>query len=230
MLPPVFHLLTDDVAVAAIVGMRIYRHGSAPQKVTQPYITWSAFGTPQITLGERPRLDEYIVRVDCWSNSDTEIEALGRACRDAIEGKFHVTQIDEVTRDRETMRYRLGLVYTHWMHRAAPRAPIILPAAEYITGDAVITIQGQSNFSLVYSINGVTPAPGIALPYTGGFSVTANDGDVITVMAREHSGAYSSPVTTRQYIFVVPYALGVDDAVLGIYDDTELYVGGANTL
>ncbi|MDQ3288649.1 MAG: DUF3168 domain-containing protein [Pseudomonadota bacterium] len=124
MLPDVFSLL-NVAAVRAFVGTppRIYRHGQAPQDAVAPYITWfSVYGRPEITLSETPAVDNYTIQVDCWSNNtgtgSTQVNALAMAVRDTIEARFHVTaqSIDE--QDFQTQRYRIGLQFTYFEHRA----------------------------------------------------------------------------------------------------------------
>ncbi len=124
MLPPVYQALKNDAAVAALVGTRIYRHGAAPQNVVAPYVTWFVVaGTPENALGERPRIDNYQVQVDCWSNNtgsgDAQIEQLAEAVRDAMERVADMTGVAVNGKDPETQRYRLGMTFTFWTHRPA---------------------------------------------------------------------------------------------------------------
>lgn len=122
MLPSVYPLLTAAPAVTALVGNRIYRHGAAPQTVTAPYITWYVVsGVPENTLDDVPRIDNYSVQVDCWSNNtgtgDAQIEELAEAVRDAIEPTAYMTAVSIDERDFETQRYRMGMTFTFWHHR-----------------------------------------------------------------------------------------------------------------
>ena len=122
MLPLVFPLLRNAAAVAAIVGARIYRHGTAPQNVVAPYVTWFIVaGAPENALDEVPRIDRNTVQVDCWSdNSGTGsagVEALAKAVRDAIEPTNHMAAIVADGRDFETQRYRIGMQFDFWTDR-----------------------------------------------------------------------------------------------------------------
>lgn len=124
MFPLVYPILKDAPAVAALVGTRIYRHGSAPQNVVAPYITWFIVaGTPENALGETPRVDNYQVQVDCWSNNtgtgDAQVEELAEAVRDALEARADMSAVAVNGRDPETMRYRIGMTFTFWTHRPA---------------------------------------------------------------------------------------------------------------
>lgn len=129
MLPQVFPLLRDSAAVTAIIGsnpVRCYRHGSAPQGVTAPYVTWYVVtGTPENSLEALPRVDSYSVQVDCWSDNtgtgSTGVETLAEAVRDAIEPYAYMTALAVNDRDPETMRYRIGMTFTFWPRRASTR-------------------------------------------------------------------------------------------------------------
>jgi hypothetical protein len=121
MLPAVFPLLAGDSDVTSLIGtapVRVYRHGEAPQKVVAPYVTWFlASGLPENVLDGTPPADSYSVQVDCWSNSDAEVEQLAQFVRDAIEPAHHMTSVGPNGRDPETMRYRIGMTFSFWTHR-----------------------------------------------------------------------------------------------------------------
>lgn len=117
MLPAVFALITGDSDASALIGTRVYRHGDAPQGVSRPYVTWFvAGGGPENTF-ELPSIDQYSVQVDCWSDSDAEVESVAESVRSAIESSYHVTSVIANSRDPETMRYRIGMVFTFWADR-----------------------------------------------------------------------------------------------------------------
>lgn len=118
MLPQVKALLVSDSDVAGLVGTRVYRHGDAPQNVALPYVTWFLVsGLPENEMSELPKIDAHHVQVDCWSNSDLEVEALATAVRDAIEPEHHMTAVAVNGRDPETKRYRIGMTFIFWTHR-----------------------------------------------------------------------------------------------------------------
>lgn len=128
MLPNVFKLLHDSVLVAGMVGDRIFRHGDAAQDVPVPYITWSVLSSaPENNLSDLPPTDAVTVLVNCWhgptdgssDDSDTEVERLGGYVRDAIEQEHHITQGPSTSRDPETMRYRVTIIFTFWNPREA---------------------------------------------------------------------------------------------------------------
>lgn len=125
MLPAVFPLLRDAAAVTALIGtapVRAYRHGSAPQNVAAPYVTWFLLsGEPQNVLDEVPRADRQTVQVDCWSDNagtgSAGIDALAKAVRDAIEPHAHMTAVSGDSQDPDTRRYRISMTFDFWTDR-----------------------------------------------------------------------------------------------------------------
>lgn len=126
MFPQVFQTLKASAAVKNIVGTnppRIYRHGSAPQRpdglpFDQPYITWFiVVGTPENTLSELPATDRVTVQVDCWHQTDSGIEALAIAVRDAIEPYAVMTAVPVDTRETESKLYRIALQFDWFVDR-----------------------------------------------------------------------------------------------------------------
>jgi len=125
MLPPVFQTLLASPAVTAIVGSglgaRIYRHSSAPQDTTQPYITWFLVsGAPENTLSELPSIDRMSIQVDCWSLSDQGIEDMATAVRDAIEPYAHMLSVPVDSQEPDTKLYRISLQFDWWQSRPGP--------------------------------------------------------------------------------------------------------------
>jgi hypothetical protein len=122
MLPAVFPLIKAATAVTALIGTnpcRCFRHGSAPQGVVAPYVTWYVVaGTPANTLDDVPRADDFSIQVDCWSDDPVQVETLAAAVRDALELRADMTAVSVNARDPETMRYRIGLTFRFWVHRA----------------------------------------------------------------------------------------------------------------
>lgn len=125
MLPAVFPIIKAASAVTALIGTnptRCYRHGFAPQGVEAPYLTWYVVsGVPENELSDLPRVDNYTVQIDCWSDNTgtgaAQVEALATAVRDAIEPVAHMTGVAVNGIDFETQRFRLGLTFTFWTPR-----------------------------------------------------------------------------------------------------------------
>ena len=126
ILPNLYQLLVADSAVSAILGtapMRFYRHGFAPQNVGAPYGTQRVIdATPENTMSETPYVDRCRVQVSLWSaNNGADIETLwtlAAAVRNAIESRWHITDIRDMGRDPETNRVRIDLDVTIFNHRA----------------------------------------------------------------------------------------------------------------
>jgi len=113
-------MLKASQAVKNIVGKsppRIYRHGSAPQDTSQPYITWFALPAPENTLSELPIVDRVSVQIDCWHQTDAGVESLAVAVRDAIEPHAHMVSMPANLREPETKLYRIALTFDWWLGR-----------------------------------------------------------------------------------------------------------------
>jgi len=126
MLPDVFTLLNVS-AVQAYVGTnpaRIYKHGTAPQNVTAPYVTWFLVsGTPENHLDGTPPVDNCSIQVDAWSDNagskaaQVAATGLANALRDAIEDAHDITSFGNDSQDYETQRYRVSMTFTFWNPR-----------------------------------------------------------------------------------------------------------------
>lgn len=121
MFPPVFQTLKASTDVKNIVGTnppRIYRHGSAPQDTSKPYITWFVVtDAPENQLSGTPPTGRVAVQVDCWHPSDGGVETLAAAVRDAIEPVAHMTTTLADLREPETKLYRVALSFDWFVDR-----------------------------------------------------------------------------------------------------------------
>jgi hypothetical protein len=121
MFPPLFATLKASQSVKSIVGTnppRIYRHASAPQDTSRPYITWNVLSTlPANNLSQLPPVDRISVEIDCWHQTDSGIEALAEAVRDAVEPYAHMTATFIDTREAETKLFRIGMQFDWWLDR-----------------------------------------------------------------------------------------------------------------
>lgn len=111
MLPPVFAALSASVEVTGLIGTRAYRHGSAPQDVASPYVTWSVPGGTAENAFDGACADVMRVQIDCWSASDDQVEALASAVRAAIEPHAHLVAYVADERDSETKKFRISYQY-----------------------------------------------------------------------------------------------------------------------
>lgn len=114
MLPAVFPLLKNAPAVTALIGtnpVRVYRHGSAPQDVLRPYVTWSVPGGTAENTFQGADADFFRVQVDCWSDDDTQIETLAAAVRAALEPAAHLVAYLADERDFDTKRFRMSFAF-----------------------------------------------------------------------------------------------------------------------
>jgi hypothetical protein len=113
MLPLVYPLLNVAPAVTALIGSppRVYRHGSAPQNVVKPYVTWSVPGGEALNNFDGADADVFRVQVDCWSDGDAEVETLAAAVRAAIEPAAHLVAYVADERDPVTQRFRISFTF-----------------------------------------------------------------------------------------------------------------------
>jgi len=110
MLPNLYQILRANSDIVTAVGTRIYRHGSAPQDVVKPYITWSLVsGEPYGNVSSAPCADKDTVRIDCWSETDSGIESLAYFVRSALDSKLIFNRIVVNTRETDTKLYRITL-------------------------------------------------------------------------------------------------------------------------
>ena len=108
MLPLVYKTVRTP-AVIAQIKTRIYRHGAAPQTVQRPYVTWFVVsGQPFDTL-VAPCGDRFTVQIDCWSESDIEVEQLASSVRTALDTAQITNTIAVNSYEPETKLYRIGL-------------------------------------------------------------------------------------------------------------------------
>ena len=121
LLPPVYTLLAAAAPVTALIGSsptRCYRHGRAPQGSAAPYVTWSApASSPERQLTGVAPADRWNVRIDCWSDTDTEVETLATAVRDALEPFAENLGVLVDEREAVTNRYRITQSFDFWLLR-----------------------------------------------------------------------------------------------------------------
>jgi hypothetical protein len=120
MLPPIFQTLKAASAVTSLIGNppRVYRHGAAPQDVIKPYVTWFIVGgVPENTMSETPQIDRLPVQIDCWHTTDSGVEVLAKAVRNAIEPEAHMIGIPIDEQEPETKLYRITLQFDWWLPR-----------------------------------------------------------------------------------------------------------------
>jgi hypothetical protein len=111
MLPTIRALLASDTTANGLLSGRVYRHGSAPQEVARPYVTWSIAGGAPENHFDGASCDDFRVQVDCWTDDDAGVEALAAAVRAAIEPSAHCVGYLVNARDFETQRYRISMAF-----------------------------------------------------------------------------------------------------------------------
>lgn len=124
MLPIIYPIIAASSEVTALIGSRFYPHGRAPQNVEAPYCSWFLIsGVPENCLGEVPRVDNFAIQIDCWSDNkgdgSAEVQSLALAVRDALEPEMHMTNVAIEGIDPDTGRNRIGLQFTVFQDRDA---------------------------------------------------------------------------------------------------------------
>ncbi len=106
---PVYKALHDWPAVAALVATRIYREFAGNTPVA-PYVVWGILaGVPDNNLSNLPPSDRYSIRVDTFSKTEAQSDALVKACRDALEATGHqVLTIQSLGKEMDTDLWRMS--------------------------------------------------------------------------------------------------------------------------
>lgn len=110
MLPNVYQMLRSNSTIVSTVDKRIYRHGSAPQNVVKPYITWFLVsGIPENNISSAPCSDRDTVQIDCWCEGDTDVETLAYAVQSVLDSNMIANRIVIDSRENDTKLYRIAL-------------------------------------------------------------------------------------------------------------------------
>ena len=128
-LPTPFPFLFADPNCRAILGsspMRVFPHGSAPQGVAYPYVTYSAASIVPINsldMGGAPA-DTTLVQVSIWSQNNgtgqTSLMTTYRAVRATLEAGHDIEAVRDMGKDAETGSYRIDLDVRMFVHREEP--------------------------------------------------------------------------------------------------------------
>ena len=111
MFPTIRALIAADATANGLLSGRVYRHGSAPQNTARPYVTWSVpGGVPENTF-DGPTHDNFRVQVDCWHDSDSGIETVAEAVRNALETSAYCVGYLANEEDPQTGRYRISFAF-----------------------------------------------------------------------------------------------------------------------
>jgi hypothetical protein len=109
MMPNIYAILRTNPAIITLIGTRIYRHGSAPQPVETPYITWFiSSGVPELQISGEPCTDRDTVQIDVWSKTDAEVVAVAKEVRKALDAGGHSNTVAVNLRETDTRLYRIG--------------------------------------------------------------------------------------------------------------------------
>jgi len=109
MLPNIYSILRANATVLSSVSTRIYRHGAAPQDVVKPYITWFVItGMPELQISGTPCSDMDTIQIDVWHETDSGVETLAYAVRDALDSAKYANRMIQNLRETDTRLYRIS--------------------------------------------------------------------------------------------------------------------------
>lgn len=110
MMAPIFEVCSASDGVVALLGnmpVRLYPFGQYDGEITYPYAVWQNIGgDPPQYLDRTPDHDNYSLQVDVYAKTASEVLAVTKALRDAIESHAYITRWGGQTRDTETKTYR----------------------------------------------------------------------------------------------------------------------------
>lgn len=112
MYPPIFLLCKQSAGLTAVLGSnptRVYPFGEAPQDVAKPYAVWQTIsGSPENCLSNTPKIDEFLIQIDVYSDNASQSRQAAELIRDAVERDAHITAWRGESRDPDTNNYRLS--------------------------------------------------------------------------------------------------------------------------
>lgn len=114
--PPIFQALGNDFVVRDLLGsnpLRFFEFGLAPQGVAKPYGVWqSVSGSPETYLAGRPDAETHTIQIDIYADSSSKAREVAAAIEYAIELQCNITRYGGMSRDPETMNYRISMDVT----------------------------------------------------------------------------------------------------------------------
>jgi hypothetical protein len=120
MFPPLFETVVADADVQSIFGTtptKVYPV-EAPPGVQYPYAVFrTIFGAPENNLGDVPDIDQWVVQVEVYSDSITELRDATESLRDALEPTAHVTAWNGEERDFLTKAFKYSFTVEFWTPR-----------------------------------------------------------------------------------------------------------------
>lgn len=112
MIPPIVDLAKENPALVALLGanpFRFYAFGDAGDGPVYPYVTYQVVsGLPDNYLAGRPDSDSWVLQVDCWAKSESEVVSIAAGIRDAVELDSYITNWGGSNRDPVTRNYRFN--------------------------------------------------------------------------------------------------------------------------
>ena len=113
----VYSILSNDSGVTALVTK--FYIGQSPHGTTAPYIVIdSIYTTPQNLLSERTGIDNNLISIDCYGETQQESIAIYEACRTALELDVMIRNVNvRGIKDPDIDIYRTQFDVSEWANR-----------------------------------------------------------------------------------------------------------------
>lgn len=110
---PIFKLLKQsDVLQQHLQDKQIFRlflAGLAPDEVKLPYVVWQQISrNPLNTLGNRPKMDDYLIQIDVYSHQYQQAQAIAHEIERILETECRVRG-SRIEQDPITKNFRVLL-------------------------------------------------------------------------------------------------------------------------
>lgn len=121
--PPLFATVKDDLDVQdLLLGtdgiLRVFEFGNAPQKTVYPYVVWQLVaGYPHNYITCTPKIEELLVQVDCYAETQDEVRQVAEAMEAAIETTAQITAYRGDELEQETKLWRSSFDITWFVKR-----------------------------------------------------------------------------------------------------------------
>lgn len=121
MYPPIFAIVSVDEGVQSKLGtspVRVYPFGEAPDNVELPYAVWQTItGSPENYVSNAPDLDLFVLQIDVYGETGSEVREAAEALRDVIELSAHIVAWRGESRDTESKHFRYSFDVDFFVNR-----------------------------------------------------------------------------------------------------------------
>ncbi|UPT53227.1 gene transfer agent protein [Synechococcus phage Yong-L1-251] len=119
-MPPLFDVCAANAGVTALLGLdpvRLYPHGTAPEKVAKPYATFQVLnGLPENYIDEPPDVDDWTFQINIYADSVASVNEVRKALRRALEPHCYIERLGgtgtEPSTQLRTTSFDVSWIYT----------------------------------------------------------------------------------------------------------------------